>query len=509
MLFPTLNSHLSVTTRITVCTVAKVPDIYAYIPSLKTASQGSSANMLGETCPESYAKFTPFKQKKGLDPYTISSLPNVGRVLVATNDIQPWELVLEDEALVLAPADVPVCLGCLGQIAEGVICLKCKWPICAQECQSSLPHQDECKILGEGKVYPSDSLNDTKGFYSLIAVLRVLLVKKKDVKKWEIIKMMMDHWEERSQNIDNVNCVLAMTKMLQDNLHLDWITLEDVQHVYGVLKTNSVSLKAGKAQALFPKVSLLSHSCSSNLTLATDPTDKIVFRAKRTITKGEELTIRYTDFLNSKNNIQKKLKQDWLFECCCTRCSDTSEFGTNFSSFICSCGGSFIKSNENSKGVCEMCSKEKDLTESYSKADHLFERLDEEDVDALSDLIDEENYHDHFYVTIKYFIRYIEKHEGTEDKDVLELLMKRLKSVIEILSILDQGCTRLNGKYLMMLMNTQQKILLHMKGKENANYDVNLLNLQILKGKLRAGKLLSSFFMRRKSSEEIKKDLQT
>merc|ERR1711915_913741 len=456
-------------------------------------SQGSSANMLGETCPESFTKSNPCKQTKGLDPYTISSLPNVGRVLVATNDIQPWEFVLDDEALVLAPADEPVCLGCLGHIGEGVICLKCKWPICALECQSSLPHQDECKILREGKVYPSDPLNDTKGFYSLISVLRVLLMKKKDVKKWEIIKMMMDHWEERSYNIENVNCVVAMTKMLKNNLHLDWITLEDVQHVYGVLKTNSVSLKAGKAQALFPKVSLLSHSCSSNLTLATDPTDKIVFRAKRTIIAGEELTIRYTDFLNSKNNIQKKLKQDWFFECCCARCSDTSEFGTHFSSFICSCGGTFIQSIKNSIGVCEMCSKEIDLTESYAKADHLFERLDEEDVEELSDLIDGEKYHEHFYVTIKYFIRYIEKHEGSEDIDVLELLIKRLKSVIDVLSILDQGCTRLNGKYLMMLMNTQQKILLHMKGKES----VDLLDLQILKGKLRAGKLLSSFFIRK------------
>ena len=49
-------------------------------------------------------------------PWRVDSLPNCGRVLIATRDIAPFELVLADTALVMAPNDLPVCLGCLGQV---------------------------------------------------------------------------------------------------------------------------------------------------------------------------------------------------------------------------------------------------------------------------------------------------------------------------------------------------------------------------------------------------------
>ena len=49
-------------------------------------------------------------------PWRVESLPDCGRVLTATRDIAPFELVISDTALVLAPNDQPVCLGCLDQV---------------------------------------------------------------------------------------------------------------------------------------------------------------------------------------------------------------------------------------------------------------------------------------------------------------------------------------------------------------------------------------------------------
>ena len=49
--------------------------------------------------------------------FVIETLDGYGRVMVASRDILPWELVLEDTCLVMAPNDVPVCLGCLGQVS--------------------------------------------------------------------------------------------------------------------------------------------------------------------------------------------------------------------------------------------------------------------------------------------------------------------------------------------------------------------------------------------------------
>ena len=49
-------------------------------------------------------------------PWRVESLPHCGRVLTATRDIAPFELLISDTALVLAPNDLPVCLGCLDEV---------------------------------------------------------------------------------------------------------------------------------------------------------------------------------------------------------------------------------------------------------------------------------------------------------------------------------------------------------------------------------------------------------
>ena len=54
-------------------------------------------------------------------PWRVDSLPHCGRVLIATRDIAPFELVIADSALALVPNDVPVCLGCLGQVTKCLV----------------------------------------------------------------------------------------------------------------------------------------------------------------------------------------------------------------------------------------------------------------------------------------------------------------------------------------------------------------------------------------------------
>ena len=70
---------------------------------------------------------------------------------MAARDIKPWEAVLQDEALVVAPGDHPLCVLCLGNLGEGGVpsfcsdgnftkqsaglsgvskCPGCGWPIC-------------------------------------------------------------------------------------------------------------------------------------------------------------------------------------------------------------------------------------------------------------------------------------------------------------------------------------------------------------------------------------------
>ena len=118
-------------------------------------------------------------------------------------------------------------------------------------------------------------------------------------------------------------------------------TQAEVEHCWGVLQTNSISVGGTTGRALFPLVSLLSHSCLPCLEPALAPSAQsgITLRARRTIKAGEELTMPYTDVLLEVRARQENLRQEWHFSCTCPRCSDPSEAGSFFSSLQCTCGG--------------------------------------------------------------------------------------------------------------------------------------------------------------------------
>ena len=73
------------------------------------------------------------------------------------------------------------------------------------------------------------------------------------------------HWEVFSKDEVLVEGTAKMTDFMQKHLGLSWVSVEDVQHCFGVLKTNSMKIKEGRGQVIFPIASLLSHSCSPNL----------------------------------------------------------------------------------------------------------------------------------------------------------------------------------------------------------------------------------------------------
>ena len=113
--------------------------------------------------------------------WKVSTLPNIGKVLLATRDIKPWEKVLEDTALVTAPCNSAACLGCLGAVSGEVVCARCKWPVCQKQCQDQQSHQEECWLFQSSQIFPkADQLESSHGIYSFISVLRILLLKTTD-----------------------------------------------------------------------------------------------------------------------------------------------------------------------------------------------------------------------------------------------------------------------------------------------------------------------------------------
>ena len=358
-----------------------------------------------------------------LPSWHVSHRQDIGRVLSATRNIKSWELVIKDTALVVGPKVRPVCLGCLGDLQGDAHCPHCQWPLCSPDCQHHPHHQQECQIFRKSGFYPK-TMNH--GLYSCVSIIRVLLLKQNNKQGWTLIEKMMDHWEERSSDQHVISAIKVMTNLVIKHLGMSWITPSDVEHVYGVLKTNAVDINDGRGQALFPNsVCIMSHSCNANLEPVSDPSQNISFRAKRNIAEGEELTIRYTDFIESKYNIRSQIVQEWKFWCLCQRCTDQTECGTNISSLQCSCGGFLYDLNpeygevyEEKLWKCSSCQRLENLSSRYKDANQILKNLEGKTLEPqdMRNIQNNGEYHENFYLLVKLRIIFIEQNKNTKDR---------------------------------------------------------------------------------------------
>ena len=229
--------------------------------------------------------------------WDISYVENVGRVLVATQDIEPEETVLEDNCLIAAPDGYPTCLGCLEGVDGRYSCPACSWSSCgADECSNTPSHQAECALYKESNLVPVvRNYSQPNSMYAMVAVVRMMLLKRENPQDYKVIEELMDHWEEMAEDKAVCDMVKYIAAFCRKKLGLDWVKNEDVQHAFGVLKTNGVghtNKNGSKMCFLYPTVSLMSHSCAANLEIVDSPARSVKFVAKRKIKKGEELTWR-------------------------------------------------------------------------------------------------------------------------------------------------------------------------------------------------------------------------
>ena len=431
-------------------------------------------------------------------PWSASVLPSVGRVLVAVRDIQPYEAVLTDTCLAQCPDDSPVCVGCLGSVTGETVCEGCKWPVCRDQCSKEEHHKEECHIFQKNKIVPHiNNFDDNHWLYTALAVLRVLLCKKNNPPGWRKVEKLMDHWEERANDCQVSEGVRRMWEFFYKMCDLTWVSLGDVQHVFGVLKTNSVSLITCQGRCLYPTVSLLSHSCIPNLEPVAMPGTRITLRARTLIKAGEQLTIRYIQTMQARWAIQDKLEQEWFFICGCKRCKDATELGSHFSSLQCPCGGFFSDKTCNwYEFICSHCGKCQDLSEKFKQVEEIESKLVSSSKETITELCkfveDDLMIHSNFYLTLKLYMKYIDM-EGTDDREeVLKDVILRVKSVLNTLQLVDTGCSKLMGKYLMVLANSQQKLLKKKRSEEEISmHDLKQAAKELTRLKLSAGRMLS------------------
>ena len=394
-----------------------------------------------------------------------------------------------------------VCLGCLGGLGSSpAACPQCQWPLCSPACEAAAGHRQECAIFREARLQPAQ---ETHFIYSLLSVLRVLLLKEDDA-AWSQVAGLMDHWDLFSRDQRLVEGLRKLTGFMQNQLGLAWVLEKDVQHCYGVMKTNAMGFepRGGEGQALYPLGSIMSHSCAANLELVGELGMTVAFRAKRKIVKGEELTIRYCSFLQPRHKIQEQVLRDWHFSCACTRCSDPSELGSYFSSLQCSCGGFFCSQvpggdrrrgggDDARKHLCSKCGRQEDLSLPLAEVDSLSRELAREGYreEMLCALEAIPGCHATHHLRTQLYMASLEEAGGQAEP---RLVATRAAAVLRTLGLLDAGCTKLQGRYLGLMLEAQQE-LLRGCGEELAGPQGRRAVLELARGKVRAARLRSDF----------------
>ena len=252
-----------------------------------------------------------------------------------------------------------------------------------------------------------------------------------------------------------VEASLRLGNFIQKRLGLV-CTQGEVEHCWGVLQTNSISVGA-TGRALFPLVSLLSHSCLPCLEPAVSPSAQsgITLRARRAIKAGEELTMPYTDVLREVRARQENLQKEWHFSCTCPRCSDPSEGGSFFSSLRCSCGGFAIRQEESDAWKCSLCAS--DLPEMFSQeamVSELGRLLEEststaEDINQLVDQLDKvDGLHDNHWLRLRSNIRFCDLMMATttSEEEIARKVAEKSEAALATLSLVDPGLSKLAGR---------------------------------------------------------------
>ncbi|KAL7635177.1 UNVERIFIED_CONTAM: hypothetical protein RMT77_014163 [Armadillidium vulgare] len=271
----------------------------------------------------------------------------LGRHLVATRDFKKGEVIFKDDPLVVGPKQItePICLSCYKNVDGTYRCSKCGWPMCGPQCEQGAEHHPEC-VVGQEIGSPIDiqDFNETNHFYEVVLPLRCLTLKKRSQKKYNQLLDLQSHLEERKtspeykQNQDRIVNMLRNYFMILAFNPDDLDSSETLIHrIIGILDTNSVDIPIGGRDiaGVYPLFSMIENSCIPNVKISFTRKKQIIVKAAINIKKGEHLSAMYTHILWGTIARREHLKLNKYFMCTCSRCSDPTELGTNFSSLKC------------------------------------------------------------------------------------------------------------------------------------------------------------------------------
>jgi len=266
--------------------------------------------------------------KTQCSPTKTLSTPDLGNYLVAGRDLNPGDLLLDEDVTVLGPHDTcdsdgtSVCPGCYFP-CHGYTCSKCHVPLCGPSCEEdSSPHKAECETIKRYRAGDKDILEH-------ITALRFILLRQSDPARYKKCRQLSTNLDLR-KNQPEFEVTRQKAREFCSLFH-DLAKEELVLDILCILDTNTFQVLApGSAHnlaGLYPRVALLNHGCVPNCRLIFKSDQRLEVRASVAIKKGVGLLISYTPpfyTVIARNTILERGKQ---FTCSCPRCSDPQEMG--------------------------------------------------------------------------------------------------------------------------------------------------------------------------------------
>jgi len=400
-------------------------------------------------------------------PWTVKFQPGVGRTLVAARDIQSFELIMKDTPLVIVKE-----LTNLGEKPKDA---------------SDFYH----KIVDIKEVHIDPSQT-----HKLLKVIELLQLRGSNIKKWNWLNQFLSHQEKRSLSNEFQDLCENFTRVIE-RIGISDVSSCLVAHLLGILETNSISLDESIAShALFPYLSLTSHSCLPNCEHWVNG-EEAVIRAKKRIKMGEELTIRYTYLCLHRTLLRKVINNAWFFTCICDRCNDTSELGTNSSSFKCfNCREGFLQEEESQDSyVCHSCKMEMSVEKIIEKATYFRSLEESTPINKIPNVIfemEKDGAHELYHSVIVLKLRYVEEILKTKlNSHICGIVLEYTDHLYRYMEKLNPGISTMKGRLLFCIARVNDYVL-----KESVNMEEKVkqkTKQEIIKRMILAKKMISNY----------------
>ncbi|KAL1309940.1 histone-lysine N-methyltransferase ASHR1 [Arachis ipaensis] len=336
---------------------------------------------------------------------TVSSVPEKGRSLFVTKDFYPGEVIISQEPYVCVPNNNSVQKRCEGCFTTTNLkkCSRCQvvW-YCGTSCQKLewKFHRLECEVL-------SRLDNDKKKYVTPSIRLMVKLYLRRKLQNEKIIP---------STVMDNYNLVEALVSHMSDitkeqlllyaqmanlvNVILQWpeINIKEIAENFSKFACNAHTICDSELRplgtGLYPVISIINHSCLPNSVLVFEGRSASV-RAVQHVPKGSEVLISYIETAGSTMTRQKALKEQYLFNCTCPRCSkllvlkgqyDDIRESAILEGYRCKnekCDGFLLRTTDGKGFQCQQCGLVREKEEIKKTATEI-KSLSEEEASKLS-----------------------------------------------------------------------------------------------------------------------------